>query len=203
MSASCEWALTMTGRNRNKYVNEILVALYKIENVDVEEGIKIFRVSEGKNFFTKVQETTILTDNTKAKVIWGDNYLEPRTDVCEVVAKAAPSAEWVIDVRCISESVGAGCESYMQATFSNGTLEIKTDKYVDTTTLGYLVNAMDAEDDSYESFCECYNVDVSIDEDIYEEYKYDDREDDFYYNAEKKTASRNHLWEVQTYSIPK
>ncbi len=53
MSASCEWALIMTGRNRNKYVNEILVALYKVENVDVEEGIKFFKVSEGKNFFNR------------------------------------------------------------------------------------------------------------------------------------------------------
>ena len=203
MSASCEWALTMTGRNRNKYVNEILVALYKIENVDVEEGIKIFRVSEGKNFFTKVQETTILTDNTKAKVIWGDNYLEPRTDVCELVAKAAPSAEWVIDVRCISENGGEGCESYMKAKYCDGTLEIKKDEYVDTVTLSYLVQSMNADNDSYESFCECYNVDDSIDEDTYEEYKYADCEDDFYYNAEKKTVSRNHLWEVKAYSIEK
>ena len=45
---------------------------------------------------------------------------------------------------------------------------------------------MDEDDDSYESFCECYNVDDSIDEDTYEEYKYADCEDDFYYNAEKK-----------------
>lgn len=56
MSASCEWALTMTGRNGNKYVNEILIALYKIENVDVEEGIKIFKVSDGKTFLQKFRK---------------------------------------------------------------------------------------------------------------------------------------------------
>ena len=48
-----------------------------------------------------------------------------------------------------------------------------------------------------------HNVDDSIDEDTYEEYKYADCEDDFYYNAEKKTVSRNHLWEVKAYSIEK
>lgn len=91
----------------------------------------------------------------------------------------------------------------MQATFGNDNLEIKTDKYVDTVTLSYLVQSMDADDDSYKSFCEYYNVDDSIDEDTYEEYKYDDCEDDFYYNVEKKAVSRNHLWEVKAYSVEK
>ncbi len=155
------------------------------------------------SFLKLAKEKTFLTDNTKAKMIWGDNYLEPRIDVCELIAKAAPSAEWVVDVRCISESGGEGSESYLRATYSDGKLEIKADKYVDTVTLSYLVQSMDSCDDSYESFCEYYNVDDSIDEDTYEEYKYDDCEDGFYYNAEKKSVSRNHLWEVQTYSITK
>jgi hypothetical protein len=91
----------------------------------------------------------------------------------------------------------------MQATLSEGILEIKTDMYVDSVTLSQLVQLMDTEDDSYESFCACYHVDDSIDEDTYEEYKYDDCEDDFYYNAEKKAVSKRHLWEVESHIICK
>lgn len=203
MSATCEWSLVMTGRSRKKYLNEILEVLYRIEKVDAKEGAQIFRVTDGKNFFTKVAETAILTENPTAKEIFGDNYLEPRVDVCKMIAHAVPLANWVIECTCISESGGVGCESYMQATLSEGILEIKTDMYVDSVTLSHLVQLMDTEDDSYESFCACYHVDDSIDEDTYEEYKYDDCEDDFYYNAEKKAVSKRHLWEVESHIICK
>ena len=201
MSANCEWCLTMTGRNRNKYVGEILTALYAIENVDAETGEKIFRVTDGKNFWTKVAETTILTDNSRAKLMWGDNYLELTADVCIAVAKAAPLAAWDVSAKSISESGGMGCESYLNASYKDKVLEVKTDNYVDTVTLPDVIQNMDTEDDSYESFCECYNVDESIDEDTYEEFKYDDCADDFFYNHEKNTISKHHFWDIKTYAI--
>ena len=49
MSASCEWTLALSGKNRNKYLKEILDALYKIENIiNPEDGQRVFKVSDGK-----------------------------------------------------------------------------------------------------------------------------------------------------------
>ena len=53
MSAWCEWSLSMTGRNRNKYLDEILTVLCEIENIDKADYDKIFQTRDGKAFRTK------------------------------------------------------------------------------------------------------------------------------------------------------
>lgn len=201
MSAWCEWSLSMTGRNRNKYLDEILTVLCEIENINKEEYDKIFRTRDSKAFRTNELTRTISTDNATAKNIFGENYLEPRVDFCLLIAKAAPKAKWIIESTCISESGGEGCESYMLATYENGKIEFKTEIGVDTVTLAYLVQKIGAGDDSYKSFCNTYIVDDSIDEDTYDEYKYDDCEDDFYYNSTTGTVSRHHIWNVTIHNI--
>lgn len=115
MSASCEWSLSMTGRNRNKYLDEILTVLCEIENIDKADYDKIFQTRDGKAFRTKELTRIIYTDNSVAKNIFGENYLEPKVDFCLLIAKAVPKAKWVIESTCISESGGEGCESYMIA----------------------------------------------------------------------------------------
>ena len=117
------------------------------------------------------------------------------------IAKAAPGAEWSADIRCISESGGDGCESYAKASYKGGKLELKTENFVDSVTMAALVSRMDSGDDSYEAFCEFYTVDDSIDEDTYEEYKFDECEDDFYFNHQKNTVSKRHLWDSKTIVI--
>ena len=201
MSASCEWSLTMTGRSRNKYLQEILGALSQIEKVEFETGKNIFSVNDGKDWLTNKVRTLISTSNSEAKYIWGDNYLEPEVAPYLLIAKAAPKATWVVKSSCISESGGIGCESYMEAIFEKGELEFKTETYVDTVMLSSLVQRMDTEDDSYESFCNYYLVDDSIDEDTYEEYKFDDCTEDCYFNHVKKTVSMNHIWEITKYTV--
>lgn len=67
MSADCNWSLTMTGKNRNKYLPEILEVLYEIEHADKVQGEKVFGVFDGKNFFSKKIETSISTDNSVAQ----------------------------------------------------------------------------------------------------------------------------------------
>ena len=201
MSASCEWSLSMTGRNRNKYLDEILTVLCEIENIDKADYDKIFQTWDGKAFSTKELTRTIDTDNSAAKNIFGENYLEPKVDFCLLIAKAVPKAKWVIESTCISESGGEGCESYMIATYEDGKIEFKTEVGVDTVALAPLVQMMNTDDDSYESFCSAYVVDDSIDEDTYDEYKYDDCEDDFYYNSTTGTVSRHHIWNVTIHEI--
>lgn len=201
MSASCEWSLSMTGRNRNKYLDEILTVLCEIENIDKADYDKIFRTWDGKAFRTKELTRIIYTDNSAAKNIFGENYLEPKVDFCLIIAKAVPKAKWVIESTCISESGGEGCESYMIATYEDGKIEFKTEVGVDTVALAPLVQMMNTDDDSYESFCSAYVVDDSIDEDTYDEYKYDDCEDDFYYNSTTETVSRHHIWNVTIHEI--
>ena len=49
--------------------------------------------------------------------------------------------------------------------------------------------------------CSAYVVDDSIDDDTYDEYKYDDCEDDFYYNSTTGTVSRHHIWNVTIHEI--
>lgn len=201
MSASCEWSLTMTGRNRNKYLDEILNALCEIENINKEDYDKIFETNDSKDYFTKKLTRTIFTDNPKGKRIFGDNYLEPTIDNCLSIAKAAPKAEWTVKSTCISENGGEGCESYMIATYEDGKIEFKTEIYVDTVTLAFLVEIMDTDDDSYESFCNAYIVDDSIDEDTYDVLKDDDCGDDFYYNSTTGTVSRHHIWNVTIHEV--
>lgn len=193
MSASCEWSLSMTGRNRNKYLDEILTVLCEIESINNEDYGKIFRTHDSKDFRTKELTRIIYTDNSAAKNIFGENYLEPKVDFCLLIAKAVPKAKWVIESTCISESGGEGCESYMIATYEDGKIEFKTEVGVDTVALAPLVQMMNTDDDSYESFCSAYVVDDSIDEDTYDDYKYDDCEDDFYYNSTSGTVSRHHF----------
>ena len=201
MSAWCEWSLSMTGRNRNKYLDEILTVLCEIENINKADYDKIFRTRDGKAFRTKELTRIIYTDNSAAKNIFDENYLEPKVDFCLLIAKAVPKAKWVIESTCISESGGEGCESYMIATYEDGKIEFKTEVGVDTVALAPLVKMMNTDDDSYESFCSAYVVDDSIDEDTYEEYKYDDCEDDFYYNSTTETVSRHHIWNVTIHEI--
>lgn len=201
MSAWCEWSLSMTGRNRNKYLDEILTVLCEIENIDKADYDKIFQTWDGKAFRTKELTRIICTDNSAAKNIFGENYLEPKVDFCLLIAKAVPKAKWVIESTCISESGGEGCESYMIATYEDGKIEFKTEVGVDTVALAPLVQMMNTDDDSYESFCSAYVVDDSIDEDTYDEYKYDDCEDDFYYNSRTGTVSRHHIWNVTIHEV--
>lgn len=201
MSAWCEWSLSMTGRNRNKYLDEISTVLCEIENIDKADYDKIFQTRDGKAFRTKELTRIIYTDNSAAKNIFGENYLEPKVDFCLLIAKAVPKAKWVIESTCISESGGEGCESYMIATYEDGKIEFKTEVGVDTVALAPLVQMMNTDDDSYESFCSAYVVDDSIDEDTYDEYKYDDCEDDFYYNSRTGTVSRHHIWNVTIHEV--
>lgn len=201
MSASCEWSLTMTGRSRNKYLQEILEVLSQIEKVDFETGKSIFAVNDGKDWLTNKVRTLISTSNDEAKYIWGDNYLDPEVTPYLLIAKAAPKAAWMVKSSCISEDGGYGCESYLEAIYENNQLEFKTETYVDTVTIASLVQRMDTEDDSYESFCNYYVVDESIDEDTYEENKYDDCTDDCYFSHEKNTVSLNHIWEITTHTL--
>ena len=201
MSASCEWSLTMTGRSRNKYLQEILEVLSQIEKVDFETGKSIFAVNDGKDWLTNKVRTLISTSNAEAKYIWGDNYLEPEVAPYLLIAKAAPKAAWVVKSSSISESGGVGCESYVEVIYEKGELEFKTETYVDTVMLSSLVQRMDTEDDSYGSFCNYYVVDDSIDEDTYEEYKFDDCTEDCYFNHVKNTVSMNHIWEITKYTV--
>lgn len=201
MSANCEWVLTLNGRNRNKYLKEILETLYRIENVDSDRGAKIFKVNDGKNFFTLKVETRIFADNGQATKIWGDNYLELDADVFCAIAKAVPGASWVAKVVCVSENGGDGCESYVEACYEKGILVFKTDNYVDSVTLTSLIERMGTDDDSFEAFTANYKVDDSIDEETYEDYKYDDCEDDFFFNHSRNTVSRHHIWDIKTYTI--
>lgn len=201
MSAWCEWSLSMSGRNRNKYLDEILTVLCEIENIDKADYDKIFQTRDGKAFRTKELTRIIYTDNSAAKNIFGENYLEPKVDFCLLIAKAVPKAKWVIESSCTSESGGEGCESYMIATYEDGKIEFKTEVGVDTVALAPLVQMMNTDDDSYESFCSAYVVDDSIDEDTYDEYKYDDCEDDFYYNSTTGTVSRHHIWNVTIHEV--
>lgn len=201
MSAWCEWSLSMTGRNRNKYLDEISTVLCEIENIDKADYDKIFQTRDGKAFRTKELTRIIYTDNSAAKKIFGENYLEPKVDFCLLIAKAVPKAKWVIESTCISESGGEGCESYMRAAYEDGKIEFKTEIGVDTVALAPLVQMMNTDDDSYESFCNAYVVDDSIDEDTYDEYKYDDCEDDFYYNSTTGTVSRHHIWNVTIHEV--
>ena len=201
MSASCEWSLTMTGRSRNKYLQEILEALSQIEKVDFETGKSIYAVNDGKDWLTNKVRTLVSTSNAEAKYIWGGNYLEPEVAPYLLIAKAAPKAAWVVKSSCISESGGIGCESYVEVIYEKGELEFKTETYVDTVMLSSLVQRMDTEDDSYESFCNYYLVDDSIDEDTYEEYKFDDCTEDCYFNHVKNTVSMNHIWEITKYTV--
>ena len=201
MSASCEWSLTMTGRSRNKYLQEILGALSQIEKVEFETGKNIFSVNDGKDWLTNKVRTLISTSNAEAKYIWGDNYLDPKVAPYLLIAKAAPKAAWVVKSSCISESGGIGCESYVEVIYEKGELEFKTETYVDTVMLSSLVQRMDTGDDSYASFCNYYVVDDSIDEDTYEEYKFDDCTEDCYFNHVKNTVSMNHIWEITKYTV--
>ena len=201
MSASCEWMLALTSRDRNKYLNEILEVLCGFEKVTAEEAGKIFKIRDGKNFRTNKIETTVFTTNGEAKGIWGDNYLELTADVFIAIAQAAPKAVWTADVRCISESGGQGCESYAEAVYAKGKLEFKSDNYVDSVALATLVSQMAPGDDSYEAFCACYTVDDSVDEDTYDEYRDDDMEDVFFFNPGKNLVSKRHVWEISTYTI--
>lgn len=201
MSAWCEWSLSMTGRNRNKYLDEISTVLCEIENIDKVDYDKIFQTRDGKAFRTKELTRIIYTDNSAAKNIFGENYLEPKVDFCLLIAKAVPKAKWVIESTCISESGGEGCESYMRAAYEDGKIEFKTEIGVDTVALAPLVQMMNTDDDSYESFCSAYAVDDSIDEDTYDDYKYDDCEDDVYYNSRTGTVSRHHIWNVTIHEV--
>lgn len=201
MSGWCEWSLSMTGRNRNKYVDEIINALCEIENISKEESSKIFETYDRRGFKTNELTRTIFTDNSKGKRVFGDDYLEPTIDIYIAIAKAAPKAKWLVESTCTSENGGEGCESYVRATYEDGKIEFKTEIGVDTVTLAYLVQKIAAGDDSYESFCNTYIVDNSIDKDTYDEYKYDECEDGFYYNSRTGTVSRLHIWDVTTHII--
>ena len=106
MSAWCEWSLSMTGRNRNKYLDEILTVLCEIENIDKADYDKIFQTRDGKAFRTKELTRIIYTDNSAAKNIFGENYLEPKVDFCLLIAKAVPKAKWLVESSCTSESGG-------------------------------------------------------------------------------------------------
>ena len=67
--------------------------------------------------------------------------------------------------------------------------------------LAPLVQMMNTDDNSYVSFCSAYVVDDSIDEDTYDEYKYDDCEDDFYYNSTTGTVLRHHCTVIRSNKI--
>jgi len=99
------------------------------------------------------------------------------------------------------DDVSASDRPRMEAIYEKGELEFKTETYVDTVMLSSLVQRMDTEDDSYESFCNYYLVDDSIDEDTYEEYKFDDCTEDCYFNHVKNTVSMNHIWEITKYTV--
>lgn len=211
MSAECSWSLTMTGRSRNKYLKEILAALYQIEKVDIENGEEIFGVSDGKNWFTNKVETCIYTDNSSAHNIWGENYLEPTEDFYVMIAKAAPKANWTISSERTALNGGDGSTSFMEAIYANGVLEFKTDCYVDWRTVPELISRMKvitgSDDNSFEAFCNFYHVDDSISVDDYDEFKdFDemvdhDMGDDYYFNCENNSVSGKHLWTVKTIPI--
>lgn len=189
MSASCEWFFELKSRITD--IRKILNVLYTIENVSEEKGESVFHV----------RKKGIFADNGSARNIWGDNYLEAQPDLYIALAKAAPNAKWIASSTCISESGGSGCESYTEVVYDGEKLEFKTENYVDTVTMKSLVDRLNGTDDSYESFCSFYYVDESIDKDIYNEYKNDDCEDDFFFNERKNTVSRHHIWEIAVYSI--
>lgn len=211
MSAECSWSLTMTGRSRNKYLKEILAALYQIEKVDIENGEEIFGVSDGKNWFTNKVETSIYTDNSAAHHIWGENYLEPTEDFYVMIAKAAPKANWTISSERTALNGGEGCTSFMEAIYSNGVLEFKTDCYVDWKAIPELIERMrmisKSDDNSFEAFCNFYHVDDSIGAEDYDEFKDFDEMvdsnmgDDYYFNSRTNTVSAKHVWEVKTIPI--
>ena len=204
MSASCEWTLTLVGKDRKKHLAEILETLYRIEKInDAEEGARVFKVSEGKNYATNEPETRIFTSNAEAREIWGINYLnlDLQEAVFCTVAKAAPEAKWSATISCIDESGGGGCESYARASYTDGKLELKTENYVDCVTMADLVARMNTADNSFDAFCTAYIVDVSIDEETYEEYKEDEYEDDFYFCPSRNTVAKRHLWDIKTINI--
>lgn len=211
MSADCNWSLTMTGKSRNKYLTEILDTLYKIEQVDQEQGSKIFDVYDGKNYFTKKTQTSISTDNGTARFIWGDNYLEPIEDIYIQIAKAAPNASWTVWSDRTSLNGGEGSASYMEAVYEKGVLEFKTECYVDVYAIPQLIDRMKrstgSDDTSFEAFCRYYHTDGSISEEEYDEYRnFDEMTDtdmgnDYYLNCRTNTVSSHHVWEIKTISI--
>ena len=211
MSADCNWSLTMTGKNRNKYLPVILEVLYEIEHADKVQGEKIFGVFDGKNLFSKKVETSISTDNSVAQYIWGDNYLEPTEDICVLIAKAAPKASWTVSSERTSLNGGDGCTSFMEASYANGILEFKTDCYVDWRAIPQLIERMKAytksDDVSFAAFCNFYRVDDSINEENYSEYMNFNEEtdsdmgDDYLYNSKTNTVSSTHLWVTKTITI--
>ena len=203
MSASCEWSLFLEGRNRNKYLKDILDILYQIEGVEEQEGKNIYSIFDGKHFITKKPYTSISTDNGKARRIWGENYLEPEIKPFLLLAKGIPQANWTIKTTCISESGGEGCESYSEAVYSDGHLEVRIQTYIDTVALPMLIERMTGSENSevsYDEFCAFYHVDDTIDEDTFEDSK-TEWDDEFYYDHNDKSVSRNHHWMISVYSI--
>ena len=75
MSAVCYWSLEMSVADSEKYMMDILGVLYQIVHVEPDKGERVFSIKKEK------ERVTISTDNGKAKYIWGDNYLDPASDI--------------------------------------------------------------------------------------------------------------------------
>lgn len=197
MSAICDWSITFEKKLKKKELESIMKILCSWESIETEKFEDVFTNNKSKR---------IWTDNSDAHNIWGDNYLEPSGDIYFKLVKELPDLSWVAESRRESESGGEGCISFQEADFSDGVLTYKTYYYVDMVSMERLFGRMgkDIEDPaSFEEFCEYYDVDPSITEDIFMDHIDEYMEDDLFLNPKtnKVTYYRNKNWTIETYTV--
>lgn len=212
MSAYCEWELDMFGENALKLLPKIERVLYRIEQVTKQQGESIFDVYFHKDDITGNLEPSIYTSNSKAKYIWGFNYLDPDDREYIRIAKAAPEAKWKVLSERQYEGGWDGCISYLEAEYSNGILMIRRECFVDKRFIPELVVRMKREtgsnDNSFAAFCRFYDVDDSISEAVYNMYNEANEEDEdlqlgdcYIFNSKTNTVRSKHLWDEKTIMI--
>ena len=179
--------------------------LYQIVHVEPDKGERVFSIKKEN------ERVIISTDNSKAKYIWGDNYLDPDSDIYINLARTVPDANWKLEYYGHALNGGDGCTSYMEADYASGILEFRKECYVDERTIPDLVSDIKGLDDlrsvSFDEFRRFFNVDDSISEDYYNKYKDcvvfegHDEGDYFIFNPETKTVRSHHTWVIANCSI--
>ena len=131
MSADCHLTIDFHGSPEEQ---EILIRkLQAIEGIHNAKSYSPFFVQDGR----------ISCDNSDCRRIWGDNYLEPDSEIYLELAKAVPNASFEVQSSRLYEGGGGGCESYMDATYKDRTLFFRSQCYVDTMPLAEVVSHME------------------------------------------------------------
>lgn len=131
MSADCHLTIDFHGSPEEQ---EILIR--KLQAIEGIHNAKSY-----SPFFVKGEH--ISCDNSDCHRIWGDNYLEPTSDIYLEIAKAVPNSSFEVQSSRLYEGGGGGCESYMDVTYKDRTLFFRSQCYVDTMPLAEVVSHME------------------------------------------------------------